>query len=237
MKPNIIVALLVGAVVGFGVGQVVSKRGPSQDAPAAAAAPAARAPNAPAPTQPQPRPPPPSAITQISVPDDAPYFGPKHAKVTIVEWSDFECPFCSRAANVVTEIKNTYPKDVKFVFRHRPLPMHPNAPLAHEASMAAHEQGKFFEYHDVLFANQRALDRASLERYAQQLGLDMAKFKAVLDSGKYADYVRKDSQDGSALGANGTPTFFVNGRQLVGAQPLDAFSAIIDEELAKVARQ
>jgi len=233
MKPNIIVALLVGAVVGFGVGQVVSKRGPSQDAPAAAAAPAARAPNAPAPTQPQPRPPPPSAITQISVPDDAPYFGPKHAKVTIVEWSDFECPFCSRAANVVTEIKNAYPKDVKFVFRHRPLPMHPNAPLAHEASMAAHEQGKFFEYHDVLFANQRQLDRPSLERYAQQIGLDLNKFKAALDSGKYRARVQQDSDEGQRNGAGGTPTFFVNGRKVVGAQPFTAFKAAIDEEIAK----
>ena len=235
MKPNIIVALLVGAVVGFGVGSVVSKDNSASPTPSAAApsAPSAALPQPAAPAAPRAAAPAPSQITPISVPAEAPFFGPKHAKVTVVEWSDFECPFCSRGATVVNEIKAAYPKDVKFVFRHRPLPMHPNAPLAHEASMAAHEQGKFFEYHDVLFANQRALDRASLERYAQQLNLDMAKFKAALDSGKYKSYVQQDSDEGQRSGAGGTPTFFVNGRKIVGAQPFAAFKATIDEELGK----
>jgi protein-disulfide isomerase len=99
--------------------------------------------------------------------------------------------------------------------------------------MAAHEQGKFWEYHDKLFANQRALDRASLERYAQELGLNVAKFKAALDSNKFESQVTADSQEGMRLGANGTPTFFINGRQLVGALPFDSFKSVIDEELNK----
>jgi len=231
MKPNIIVALIVGAVIGFGVSQFVSKRAPDAPSPVAAA-PKAPSPTAPS-AAPSARPPAPSSITKVSIPDASPFFGPKHAKVTIVEWSDFECPFCSRAANTVNEIKAAYPNDVKFVFRHRPLPMHPNAPLAHAASMAAHEQGKFFEYHDLLFANQRQLDRASLERYAQQVGLDLSRFRAALDSGKYADFVEQDSQEGQRIGAGGTPTFFVNGRKMVGAQPFAVFKATIDEEIAK----
>ena len=113
-------------------------------------------------------------------------------------------------------------------------PSTPNAKPAAAASLAAHEQGKFWEYHDKLFANQRALDRASLEKYAQELGLDMGKFKAALDS----QQVRRrrsprTSNEGTRVGANGTPTFFINGRQLVGAQPVDAFKRIIDEELKK----
>jgi protein-disulfide isomerase len=172
-------------------------------------------------------------LAKIDVPADSPFFGPKHAKVTIVEWSDFECPFCARAVPTLKEIKNTYGNDVKVVFRHQPLSFHPNAKPAAEASMAAHEQGKFWEYHDKLFENIKQLDRASLERYAQELGLNMAKFKQAMDSGKYRAKVEADAAAGSAVGANGTPTFFVNGRQLVGAQPFPAFKAIIDEELAK----
>ncbi len=108
--------------------------------------------------------------------------GPKNAKVTIVEWSDFQCPFCSRVMPTLKQIEETYGKDVRVVFRHQPLPFHHNAKLAAEAAMAAHEQGKFWEMHDKLFANQQALDRATLEKYAQELGLNMGKFKAALDS-------------------------------------------------------
>ncbi len=173
------------------------------------------------------------AVRKIDVPADAPSFGPKHAKVTIVEWSDFECPFCSRVGPTLAKIKESYSKDVRVVFRHQPLSFHPNAKPAAEASMAAHEQGKFWEYHDKLFANQKALDRASLERYAQELKLDMGKFKAALDSGKFRAKVEADAAAGSAVGANGTPTFFINGREFVGAQPFENFKAAIDAEIAK----
>ncbi|MDY7230771.1 DsbA family protein [Hyalangium rubrum] len=183
--------------------------------------------------------PPPSAQPQqaayrkVDFPADAPSFGPKHAKVTIVEWSDFECPFCGRVMPTLQKIKENYGKDVKVVFRHQPLPFHANAKLAAEASMAAHEQGKFWEYHDKLFSNQKALDRASLEKYAQELKLDMGKFKSALDSGKFRAQVEADSSAGSAVGANGTPTFFINGRQFVGAQPFENFKQAIDEEIGK----
>ncbi len=143
--------------------------------------------------------------------------------MTIVEWSDFQCPFCSRVVPTLAQIKEKYGKDVRVVFRHQPLPFHQNAKPAAEAALAAHEQGKFWEMHDKLFANQKALDRATFEKYAQELGLDMGKFKAALDSGKFTAQIEADSAAGSAVGANGTPTFFVNGRSLVGAQPFEAF--------------
>ena len=174
-----------------------------------------------------------AAVRKVDAPDTSPSFGPKHAKVTIVEWSDFECPFCGRVVPTLAKIKETYGKDVRVVFRHQPLPFHPNAKPAAEAAMAAHEQGKFWEFHDKLFSNQKSLDRATFEKYAQELKLDMNKFKAALDSGKYRALIDADSAAGSAVGANGTPTFFVNGRTLVGAQPFEAFKAAIDEELAK----
>ncbi|MBI3183584.1 MAG: thioredoxin domain-containing protein [Myxococcales bacterium] len=187
----------------------------------------------PAPAPPPAAPPPPATVKNVDVPADSPVKGPKAAKVTIVEWSDFECPFCSRVVPTLKQIQEKYGNDVRFVFRHQPLPFHSSAKLAAEASMAAHEQGKFWPYHDKLFENQRALDRASLERYAQELGLDVGKFKAALDSGKFRAKVEADSSAGNAVGANGTPTFFVNGREFVGAQPFEAFRGVIDEELKK----
>ncbi|MCE9673757.1 thioredoxin domain-containing protein [Myxococcus stipitatus] len=173
------------------------------------------------------------AVRKIDVPAESPSFGPATAKVTIVEWSDFECPYCSRAVPVLKQIKETYAKDVRVVFRHQPLPFHGSAKLAAEASEAAHEQGRFWEMHDKLFANQKALDRASLEKYAKELNLNTDKFKSALESGKFKSKVEADSAAGNAVGANGTPTFFINGRELVGAQPFDNFKRIIDEEIAK----
>jgi protein-disulfide isomerase len=151
-------------------------------------------------------------VRKITVPDDSPFKGPKHAKVTIVTWSDFQCPFCSRINPTMKQIEDTYAKDVKVVFRHQPLPFHNNAQISAEASMAAHEQGKFWQMHDKMFANQGALDRANLERYAQEIGLDVNKFKAALDSGKFKAKVQADSAAGNDVGANGTPTSFINGR-------------------------
>ncbi|AKQ66869.1 Periplasmic thiol:disulfide interchange protein DsbA [Myxococcus hansupus] len=174
-----------------------------------------------------------AAVRKIEIPTDSPSFGPATAKVTIVEWSDFECPFCSRVGPSLAKIKEAYPNDVRVVFRHQPLPFHPNAKLAAEASHAAHEQGKFWEYHDKLFANQKALDRASLEKYAQELGLNISKFKGALDQGKFKAKVEADSSAGNAVGANGTPTFFINGREFVGAQPFESFKRVIDEEIGK----
>ncbi|MBL9039821.1 MAG: thioredoxin domain-containing protein, partial [Archangium sp.] len=188
----------------------------------------APAPQAAAPSAPQA-----PAVRKVDFSPDAPARGAKNAKVTIVAWSDFQCPFCSRVVPTLKQIEDTYGKDVKIVFRHQPLPFHNNAKIAAEASMAAHEQGKFWPFHDKMFANQQALDRASLEGYAKDLGLDMGKFKAALDSNKFAKVVEADSAAGMTVGANGTPTFFVNGREFVGAQPYEAFKGVIDEEIKK----
>ncbi len=191
-----------------------------------------KAQNAPAP-QAAPQAPPPPAVRNITVPSDAPFKGANPAKVTIVEWSDFQCPFCGRVEPTLKQIMDTYPNDVKLVWRNQPLPFHANAKPAAEAAMAANEQGKFWQMHDKLFMNQQALDRASMEKYAEEIGLDMNKFKAGLDSGKFRAAIEADSAAGNEAGANGTPTFYINGHQLVGAQPFPSFKAVIDEELAK----
>jgi protein-disulfide isomerase len=162
---------------------------------------------------------------------DAPVKGPSNAKVTVVLFSDFQCPFCSRAVPVLKEIEDGYKGKVKIAFKQLPLPFHDKAHLAAEAALAANEQGKFWPYHDKLFANQQALDRPSLEKYAEELGLNMSKFKAALDSGKFKDKVDSDAKEGAAVGATGTPTFFINGTKVVGAQPFDAFKTVIDTEL------
>jgi len=162
----------------------------------------------------------------------APTKGPKSAPVTVVVFSDFQCPFCSRAVPLLKQIEDAYKDDVRIAFKHLPLAFHNNARLAAEASMAANEQGKFWEMHDKLFENQQALDRPSLEKYAQELGLDVAKFKAALDSGKYKQHVDDDAKMAAGVGATGTPTFYVNGEQLVGAKPFDDFKVKIDAALA-----
>jgi protein-disulfide isomerase len=162
---------------------------------------------------------------------DAPVKGPASAKVTVIAFSDFQCPFCSRAVPVMKQIEDEYKGKVKIAFKQLPLPFHDKAHLAAEAALAANEQGKFWQMHDKLFANQQALDRPNLEKYAEELGLNMAKFKAALDSGKFKDKVDADAKEGAAVGATGTPTFFINGTKVVGAQPFDAFKTVIDTEL------
>ncbi len=175
-------------------------------------------------------PPSPAERKTVSV-GDAPVLGSSRAPVTIVEWSDFQCPFCSRVEPTIKQIEQDYPGKVKVVWKNQPLPFHPNAMPAAKAAMAAKEQGKFWEMHDLLFQNQRDLGEASYEKWAQQLGLNMDKFKADMASQKIADEIQADMKEGAALGANGTPNFFIDGRQLVGAQPVDQFKAIIDDEL------
>ena len=162
---------------------------------------------------------------------DAPVKGPASAPVTLVAFSDFQCPFCSRAVPTLKEVETAYAGKIRIAFKQLPLPFHDKAHLAAEAALAANEQGKFWQYHDKLFANQQALDRPALEKYAEELGLDMGKFKKALDSGKFKDKVDAEAKEGAAVGATGTPTFFINGTKLVGAQPVDAFKAAIDKEL------
>jgi protein-disulfide isomerase len=159
--------------------------------------------------------------------------GDAKAPVTVAVFSDFECPFCSRVVPTLKQIEDTYGKKVRVVFKHNPLPFHKNAPLASEATLAAHEQGKFWQMHDALFANQKALTRADLEKYAGEVGLNMKKFTAALDAGKYKAQIEADMAQAKELGASGTPSFFINGRKLRGAQPFESFKKMIDEELAK----
>jgi protein-disulfide isomerase len=164
---------------------------------------------------------------------DAPVKGPASAPVTLVAFSDFQCPFCSRAVPTLRQLEDDYKGKLRIAFKQLPLPFHDKAHLAAEAALAANEQGKFWPYHDKLFANQQALDRPSLEKYAEEIGLNMAKFRAALDGGRYKDKVDQDAKEGAAVGATGTPTFFINGTRLVGAQPVDKFKAVIDDELKK----
>jgi protein-disulfide isomerase len=159
--------------------------------------------------------------------------GPANAPVTIVEYSDFECPFCSRVGPILKQVEDQYQGRVRIAFKHSPLPFHSKAPLASKAALAAGEQGKFWEMHDKLFANQKALERDSLIAHARDLGLDMGRFEKDLENPRYDEQIKRDTAEGQQNGASGTPTFFINGRQLVGAQPFDAFKKVIDEELAK----
>jgi len=168
--------------------------------------------------------------------DDDPFIGNKNAELTIVEWSDFQCPFCARFREQTFDaIKKDYidTGKVKFVYRDFPLSFHENAENSAIAAECADEQGKFWEYHDRLFKNQQALDVASLKKYAGELKLDSGKFDKCLDSGKYKDEVNKDLADGSQAGIDGTPGFIIGSRQLSGAQPYASFKAAIDAELSK----
>jgi len=178
------------------------------------------------------RQPDPKAVYKVPVGKSA-QKGPSDALVTIVEFSEFQCPFCKRVNPTIKQIQDTYGKDVRFVFKHNPLPFHKDAMPAAELAMEANEQGKFWEAHDKLFENQQALTRENLDAYAKELGLNVGKVKAALDSGKHKAAIEADQTLARGLGASGTPSFFINGRSLRGAQPFDAFKAVIDEELAK----
>ncbi len=162
---------------------------------------------------------------------DAPSFGPPDAKVTLVEFSDFECPYCSRAGAVTKQIKEKYGNKVRFVFRQFPLSFHQSAQGAAEASLAAHAQGKFWEMHDKMFENQRSLDRASLEGYAKDLKLDVAKFKAALDTKQNEERVKADIALGGEVAVQGTPTLFINGKRVNNPTDFGEVSKAIDSAL------
>ena len=171
-------------------------------------------------------------IAEVAI-DGAPTRGPENAPVTLVEFSDFQCPYCGRVQPVLQKIRETYKDQVKLVYKDFPLPqIHPQAPKAAEAARCAREQDKYWDYHDRLFQDAKDLTPDKLKRYAADLQLDTAAFGACLDSGKYAAAVRQDMAQGAELGVNSTPSFFVNGRFLSGAQPFSAFQALINEVLA-----
>lgn len=166
---------------------------------------------------------------------DAPFAGGSDAKVTIVEFSDFQCPYCSRAAQTVNELKKKYGNKIKVVFKNFPLPFHKDAFKAAEAGLCANEQGAkhFWKLHDLMFAEQDNLKVDGLKAKAKTVGLDMKKFETCLDSSKYANKVRETIEEGKAVSVKSTPAFFVNGQLVNGAQPIEVFSELIDEALAK----
>jgi len=165
----------------------------------------------------------------------APFTGGADAKVTVVEFSDFQCPFCAKGAQVVSELKKKYGNKIKVVFKNFPLPFHNHAMGAAVASLCANEQGseKFWKLHDKMFADQEKLQVEDLKAKAKELGLDVKKFDECLDSNKYAAQVNKDMTDGQNVEVKSTPTFFVNGKIINGAREIEYFSEVIDEDLAK----
>jgi len=165
--------------------------------------------------------------------DDDPALGPTTAPITILEFSDFQCPYCSRVLPTLKQVEERYGDRVRVVYRDFPLNFHPFAAKAAEAGACANEQGKFWEIHDKMFANQQKLGVEDLKGYAASLGLDAAVFGQCLDSGKYAEEWKKDLAEGTSYGVTGTPAFFINGRFLNGAVPFDKFTTIIDEELER----
>ena len=168
--------------------------------------------------------------------DDDAIKGDPDAPVTIVEWSDFECPFCQRFyKETLPLIEEKYIKKgkVKFVFRDFPLNFHKNAQKAAEAAECAGEQGKFWEMHDKLFEEGVKGGVASFKKYAREIGLDAGEFDKCLDSGKMSPEVLNDKSQGKFKGVSSTPTFFINGRMLTGAKSFSVFSKIIEEELAR----
>lgn len=161
-----------------------------------------------------------------------PFKGPKDAPIDLVEFSDFQCPFCQRANPTVAQVLQTYGDRIRFVYRHYPLENHPSARPAAEASACAHEQGRFWSYHDQLFANPTKLTDEDLKAHAAAVRLDAAKFDACFTSHKFSDAIERDIREANEAGVSGTPAFFINGRAVEGAQPFQVFQRLIDEELA-----
>jgi protein-disulfide isomerase len=169
---------------------------------------------------------------KVAVEKASPVRGPADAPIEIVEFSDFQCPFCQRVVPALTQVLSTYGDRIRFVYRNYPLANHPNARPAAEAAQCAAEQGQFWAYHDRLFGDQSKLSDGDLKQSAADLGMDASKFNACFDSHKYKGRVEEDIKAGNEAGVNGTPAFFINGRLLSGAQPFDEFKRVIDEELA-----
>jgi protein-disulfide isomerase len=177
--------------------------------------------------------PPPVFRTEVSVAGE-PFRGSEKAPVTIVKFEDFQCPFCKQVQPTFDELLSRYNGKVRLVHKDLPLEsLHAQARQAAEAARCAHEQGKFWEYHDKLYANSPKAGADDLKSYAKEVSLNVDSFDRCFASGKYKTVVQQDLNEGAQLGLTGTPTFFINGREISGNQPLEAFEAIIDEELAR----
>src|SRR5438067_8875253 len=187
----------------------------------------------------QPRAPTPGSEVVYKVPvGSAPVKGDPEAKVTIVEFSDFQCPFCGRAIPALKQVESRYGKDIRFAFKHNPLPMHPDAPYAARATIAAGKQGKFWQMHDKLFeaniaGTQNGLKRDAIDAMARDLGLDIDRFHRDADAQDAKDHVEADQAQARALGATGTPYFYVNGQRIAGAQQFEQFKLVIDAAMKR----
>jgi protein-disulfide isomerase len=170
---------------------------------------------------------------RVEVAATGPAKGPATAPVTIVEFSDFQCPYCSRLTPTLEQVKQKYGDKVRIVFRQFPLPFHQNAQKAAEAALCANDQGKFWQLHDAMFSNQAALGVDQLKAKAAELGLKADDFNKCLDSGAKAADIEADKKAGSAAGVNGTPAMFINGRFVNGAVPLEQITSVIDDELRR----
>jgi len=164
---------------------------------------------------------------------ESPTKGPENAVVTIVEWSDFQCPFCNRVSPTLAKIEDEYGDNVQLVFKHMPLSIHPQAPQAHAAAEAAHRQGKFWEMHDRIFGNQRDLSVATLESHARAIGLDMDRYGRDVADASIKQRIDEDMEQAQELNVTGTPAFFINGRFLSGAQPFENFKRAIDAAIER----
>ncbi len=233
----LLIGLALGLVLGGAIGYFYSRAtyNPAVIVPSQTLSPVASAP----PITRPPTAPPSAPVDMDELVDDDPAIGSENAKVVIVEFSDFQCPFCERfAEETLPALKETYidTGKVRLIYRDFPLSsIHPEAQKAAEAAECADDQGKFWEYHDVLFENRMSwtgVGAAKFKEYASDLGLDTNAFDECLDSDKYADEVTSDMNAGSSVGVTGTPTFFINGQKLVGAQPFASFEAAIEAELA-----
>ena len=164
----------------------------------------------------------------------SPVTGPANAKITLVEFSDFQCPYCSRAVHKLTAMLQAYPNDIKLIFKQFPLDSHPQAQISAQAALAAHQQSKFWQLHDLMFANPNGLSRKSILGWAGSIGLDMKKFQADMDSEATKKAVARDQADGEKAGVEGTPTIFINGQRYSGELDLAAVKPIIEAELKRV---
>jgi protein-disulfide isomerase len=162
---------------------------------------------------------------------NAPTLGPADAPVTVICFSDFQCPFCKRAAPTFRQLVDEYKGKVRIAFKQHPLPMHKNAMIAAKASLAANEQGKFWEYHDLLFENQQDLSEENLIKLAGKAGLNVPKFTKDMKSTKFDAQIQEETNASMKVGASGTPAFFINGVALKGAKPLASFKEVIDRLL------
>jgi protein-disulfide isomerase len=177
--------------------------------------------------------PPPVQRVAVSV-AGAPSKGSAKAPVTIVEFSDFHCPFCRSVISTLVQLESKYGDKIKLVFRDFPIEgLHPGATKAHEAARCANEQGKFWAYHDKLFATPPTTSPETFKELAKEIGLNPKAFETCLNSGKYQTAIKDDIAEGNRVGVSGTPAFYINGRQISGAQPLEAFARIIDDELSR----